>query len=299
MAQGSRLLLRSDPRVPDDRPPLGHLRFHQGGKPERSLSVSWTAWRTVAPGRDPVTLNKYLLRLSRYWQWLLLRHHVEADVWARLKRTKPPASVDGNEREFTDDEVRRLLSGSAAPAMHDLMRIGALTGARLDVIVDLKVKDCADGLFSFKPQKKETARRFVPIHSALTAIVDRRTAGKAADDDFFPEWPGPRKAGSMRERSFKTSNAFTAYRRSVGVDDVVKGKRRSLVNFHSFRRWFITKAEQADQPVSTIAAVVGHKRQGMTLGRYSGGPLIEQARRCVEAVKLPVQPTTSAEAKEK
>jgi hypothetical protein len=36
-----------------------------------------------------------------------------------------------------------------------------------------------------------------------------------------------------------------------------------------------------------IAVVVGHKRTGMTLGRYSGGPLLEQARRCVEAVKLP------------
>ena len=37
-----------------------------------------------------------------------------------------------------------------------------------------------------------------------------------------------------------------------------------------------------------IAVVVGHKRTGMTLGRYSGGPLLEQARRrCVEAVRLP------------
>jgi hypothetical protein len=36
-----------------------------------------------------------------------------------------------------------------------------------------------------------------------------------------------------------------------------------------------------------IAVVVGHKRSGMTLGRYSGGPLLEQVRRCVEAVRLP------------
>ena len=55
------------------------------------------------------------------------------------------------------------------------------------------------------------------------------------------------------------------------------------------RRWFITEAERADQPESIIAAVVGHKRHGMTLGRYSAGPLLEQARRCVEAVKLPVR----------
>jgi hypothetical protein len=47
------------------------------------------------------------------------------------------------------------------------------------------------------------------------------------------------------------------------------------------------KSKQADQMEHIIAVVVGHKRTGMTLGRYSGGPLLEQARRCVEAVRLP------------
>jgi intergrase/recombinase len=64
---------------------------------------------------------------------------------------------------------------------------------------------------------------------------------------------------------------------------MVPGKERCLVNFHSIRRWFITKAEQADQPESIIAVVIGHKRKGMTLGRYSASPLMEHARRCVEA----------------
>jgi integrase len=183
-----------------------------------------------------------------------------------------------------------LLSGPASQALHDLMRMGALSGARLDAIVDLRVKDCRNGIFLFKPQKREKGQRAVPIHSALVGIVKRRIARKKPDEDLFPEWPAPRREGSMRERSFKASNAFTDYRRSVGVDDMVEGKRRSLVNFHSFRRWFITEAERADQPESIIAAVVGHKRQGMTLGRYSSGPALGQARRCVEAVKLPRAP---------
>jgi integrase len=59
------------------------------------------------------------------------------------------------------------------------------------------------------------------------------------------------------------------------------------VDFHSFRRWFITKAEQAEQPVHFIEALVGHKRPGMTLGRYSAGPLMAQFRAVVEAVTLP------------
>lgn len=71
------------------------------------------------------------------------------------------------------------------------------------------------------------------------------------------------------------------------MDEIIPGKRRSLVNFHSFRRWFVTKAERAGQMAELIAAVVGHKRSGLTLGLYSGGPEMTQARICVEAVKLP------------
>lgn len=237
-------------------------------------------------GLQPRTLNKYLLRLSRYWQWLTYREHASSNVWEKVTVAVPDTPHDEEERPFTDDEMKKLLEGPATQAMQDLMRLGALTGARLDPIVDLKVKDCEGGLFVFKPQKREKKPRAVPIHPDLAEIVRRRTEGKAPDDDVFPEWPEPAR-GSLRERSFKASNAFTDYRREVGVDHVIPGKRRSLVNFHSFRRWFITKAERADQMESIIAAVVGHKRGSITLDRYSAGPLMEQARRCVEAVKLP------------
>jgi integrase len=245
---------------------------------------------TIAGGLNPVTLQKYIYRLSQYWKWLYKREHVDANVWLGLKLSVPETPHDQLERPFTKQEMIALLSGPASQALHDLMRMGALSGARLDAIVDLRAKDCRNGIFLFKPQKREKGQRAVPIHSALVGIVKRRIARKKPDEDLFPEWPAPRREGSMRERSFKASNAFTDYRRSVGVDDMVEGKRRSLVNFHSFRRWFITEAERADQPESIIAAVVGHKRQGMTLGRYSSGPALGQARRCVEAVKLPRAP---------
>lgn len=240
---------------------------------------------------DPATLNKYISRLSVYWTWLEGRHEVDANVWKGRSFKRPLQTTDQKERPFTDAEMKTLLAGSASPAMHDVMRIAALTGARLDAIVCLRVKDCQNDTFVFKPQKKEPGPRLCPIHSDLAEIISRRSEGKGDMDDIFPEWPGPKKSNSLRERSFKTSNQFTDYRREVGVDDQKEGKRRSLVNFHSFRRWFITKAEQAGQPESTIAAVVGHKRKGMTFGVYSAGPLLEQARVCVEAVKLPDLPT--------
>ena len=68
--------------------------------------------------------------------------------------------------------------------MHDLIMIAALTGARLEAIVDLRARDCEAGLFAFKPQKKEKSARGVPIHSALVDLVARRTKGKHGADDL-------------------------------------------------------------------------------------------------------------------
>lgn len=86
------------------------------------------------------------------------------------------------------------------------------------------------------------------------------------------------------------SKQFTRYRRLLGVDDRAPGQRRSLVNFHSFRRWFVTAAERAHQPPHIFQAVIGHSRAGLALNVYSDGPSVEdQLRACVEAVKLPTE----------
>jgi integrase len=89
-----------------------------------------------------------------------------------------------------------------------------------------------------------------------------------------------------RPRSAAASQAFTRYRRSVGVEERGDGQRQSKVDFHSWRRWFITQAERAGQPPHIIEAVVGHKRAGMSMGLYSAGPSLDQLRACVEAVSL-------------
>ena len=49
---------------------------------------------------SPVTLNKYLGRLSVYWQWLRHREFVETDVWERIKIPEPATPHDELERPF-------------------------------------------------------------------------------------------------------------------------------------------------------------------------------------------------------
>jgi integrase len=241
----------------------------------------------LANGIAARTVLKYITRLAQYWKYLAYKEIHDENPWLAVVVKVEETPHEEEERAFTNEEVQTLLLGNAAQEMHDLMMIAALTGARLDVIVDLKVGDTAKGAFKFKPQKREKSSRYVPIHPSLADIVERRTKGKDATDEFFPEFPGPKKETSLRERSFKASNEFTAYRRRCGVDERIPGRRRSLVNFHSFRRWFITEAERANVRPELISALVGHKRSGMTLGRYSEGPEMKAARRAIAAVKLP------------
>lgn len=234
------------------------------------------------------TATKYLGRLRRYWAYLVKRSHVDRNVFADLHLERPSVAHDEEERAFTDVEVQRLLMGEPEDeGMTDVMLVAALTGARLDAVIDLRVGECADGWFTFKAQKSEKTPCDVPIHPELRALVARRVKGRAPGDDFFPEWPAPKAEGSIRERSAYFSKRFTKYRRDLGIDDVVEGKRRSLVNFHSFRRWFITKSERAGVDGDLLAAVVGHKRSGLTLGRYSEGPEMVAAMGAVAKVMLP------------
>jgi len=260
---------------------------------DRKAAGAFVTWMMNHRGSnwsgDRKTVKKYLSSLSAYWKWMGAKGHLADDLnpWLQQAPRKRAVAVEGDEsaeRAFTDEEVVKLLSGDADETLMDLMRLGALTGARLDVIVSLRVKDCANGCFRFKPQKKEPKARYVPIHSALKEIVERRTKGKDQEAYLF-EVETSKEAG--RERSMALSKRFGRYLRAQKVAVLIEGKRRSLVNFHSFRRYFSTKAEQAGQPEHIVAAVVGHKRPGMTFGLYSMGPHIEQARACVESVKLP------------
>jgi integrase len=236
----------------------------------------------------PATANKYLSRLSSYWQWLAKKEPAAAvNPWVGVALGGSRRRDDEKERAFSNGEVALLLGGPATPHMYDLMMIGALTGARLDAIVDLKVRDVSAATIQIQARKLETKDRLVPIHPDLREVLARRCNGKKPDDDLFPEWPPVRKVGSLRERSFKASNHFTDYRRKVGVDDVMEGHRRALVNFHSFRRWFVTRIRQAGVEQEMVSAIVGHKQTSITLSIYSDGETIKKAAEAVELLRIP------------
>lgn len=243
----------------------------------------------------PRTAAKHLSALRSYWTYLIGRGHTpgqnpwEGQIAAR-KGKRAVRSAGDRERPFTLEEMQTLLfaaypdhlSKAFKGQIYDAMRVSALSGLRLAEIVTLRVGECGDDAFDIQHGKTQAARRRVPIHPQLAGIISRRVAGKRQDDWVFQELATERDPGDT------FGKRFSRYRELLGVDDKRDGKRRSLVNFHSFRRWFVTEAERAGQPETTIAAVVGHAegRRSMTFGIYSGGPSDQQRRACVE-VHLP------------
>lgn len=252
----------------------------------RPVAGRYLSEELLPSGREARTLAKTVQTLRAYFDWLRRRGHVPDDArnpWA--EQVPARARVAEEERAFTDAEVARLLAGPADATLSDFMVVAALTGLRREEIGQVTVADCAGGVFVVRQGKSVAARRRVPIHSDLCGVVARRTAGKAPTAFLFDEL-----RSRNPERTDPIGKLFTRYRRRLGIQDGTG--RRSLVNFHSFRRFFITAAINAKQPPHLVSLVAGHEegRKGMTLGRYWQGADDEALRAVVEAVKLPDHP---------
>ena len=252
----------------------------------RKVAGRYVSEELVSRGVDPKTANRQISAASTYWRWLMKRAGIEANPWEGQRLGKVGRKDPGEKakRPFTASEVLTLLMGDADAELADAMRVAALSGMRIEEVYRLTVARCADGWFDIRDAKTPAGWRRVPIHSALESIVAQRVKGKGGDDFLFHE-PGPARPG--RERSMATSKRFGTYRRGLKVHERKEGRRQSAVDFHSWRRWFITAARNAgfDQP--TVAAVVGHEAGNITDDVYSGGPSEDVRRRLVEAVKLP------------
>ncbi|MGR9319162.1 tyrosine-type recombinase/integrase [Rhizobium leguminosarum] len=249
---------------------------------------------------DRSTAKKHMTALRGYWEYLIKRGHVagsaEDNPWLGQEvangRRRVERGDNESERPFTEAELKTLLYAPYPKGMSegfkqqiaDALRISCLSGMRLAEVLTLWVEEVHNGIFDIQQGKTRSAARKVPIHPDLSEIIARRLKGKQPKDWLFHELAEERDPGDTFGKRFNN------YREKLGVDDKRPGKRRSLVNFHSARRWFITQARHAGQTVETVKDVVGHvsdKKKDITFGVYTQGASEKQMEDCVGAVRLP------------
>lgn len=266
----------------------------------------------VIDDMHPATQRKHLTALKKYWSFLARRGHVDVPAGEKLEggwpwngqqteRRGKRAERGGRvrERPYTEEEVRLLLFAEFPlrpewqPLMMDVLKISLLSGMREAEIITLwaeEVYQTEQGwVFDLQQGKNTSAARRVPVHSALTEIVQERLKDKSGKDWLFDE------CRAMKDPSDTFGKRFKRWREAVGVDDKRDGIRRSLVNFHSARRWFATEADLAGIRAPVIRDVIGHvpDKNDTLRAAYIAGTPEEQMRACVEAVRLPRPSTTS------
>ena len=260
----------------------------------------------VLEEKHRVTQGKHLTALRQYWIFMARRGHVDlprgeaiTSGWPwndQLIETKGKRVERGAkkaaERPFTDAEASTLIN-SPFPlteawegVMKDVFKVALLSGMRQAEIVTLWVEEVEENggqlTFNLQQGKNPSAARKVPVHSSLVPMVRERLKGKAGQDLLFHELAGIGNPSDTYGKRFKR------WREALDVADDQADTRRSLVNFHSARRWFTTKARHAGQPKETIADVIGHTpdKQDVTFGIYAREASEGQRRACVEAVNL-------------
>lgn len=196
---------------------------------------------------------------------------VNPAIWKNLapKKSRREKNED-QERPFALEELQKLLSAPSSSTLRDSMLLSLYTGMRLSEIGDLRVEhvDIVKETIHVPGTKSATALRIIPIHPRLSELLKSRTSGKSPRDYILHELDGDGlKHG--RKRSAKLSQAFTRYREGLGVTDERDNKRRSLVNFHSFRRTCTKAMMEHSVSSDVINAFFGWSTQGSMRHRYA------------------------------
>lgn len=223
-------------------------------------------------GMAASTVSKVIQATSVYWKFM---HDegvvVDPGIWRGLRPKKSTReALADKEREFTDDELKKLFAGDASSRLRDMMTLALYTGARLSELGDLKVEhiNFEKKTIRLPGSKTEAAPRLIPMHLELVALLQRRTEGKDGKAYLIDELT-TKTLQHGRRRAAAVSQEFTRYRDSVGVTDKREGKRRDLVNFHSFRRTAATAMVEAGVADNVIDAFFGWSRQGPMRVRYA------------------------------
>ena len=221
------------------------------------------------------TIKDRLSSLRVYWAWLADHGYAPeeqpnpfADV-TLPKENRKAAAVD-TRLPFSVDDIRKLhteiMSGD-----HDMMKaafqIALYTGCRIEEIASLETANVTDDTIQIVRAKTASGNRSLPIHDVIKPLVaELKSRGhKYLLPDLTPD-----KFGG---RSSTLGKLFGRIKTRLGYD--------SRFVFHSIRKTVATQLEQAGVPEGIAADILGHDKQTMSYGVYSGGTSLEQKREAV------------------
>ena len=228
------------------------------------------------------TKKDRITALASFWSDYVERRHLVKNgrnPWHELKITgqwKPSDGLAGRKRPYRDEELLALINGPEVrvgektrypkKTLLELLALGLYTGARLDEICSRRVGEVVPIDNGFRlhitGSKTEAGIRVIPVVHPIALGILRRRIGDRKDRDaqLFAEFiPG----GRDKKLSWYPQRALGRYRDQVGLG--------VETDFHSTRRSFITRLEDAGASPLARDRYVGHTPKDLASRVYSGG----------------------------
>lgn len=235
----------------------------------------------IQDGKAIATVRRSLSEMRGYWAYLQSIEVVGENVLPFEKLSLPKASQkarsEDDRRPFEAADVVKLLTEAENKGdgqLADLIRLGMWTGARIEELCSLKVSQVGEGFLSIEDAKTEAGIRKVPVHTMLTATVDRLS--KSSADGFLLSGLQPNKYG---DRSNALGKRFGRLKSALGFTEAYV--------FHSIRKTVATLLENAGVPENVAADIIGHDKPTLTYGLYSGGASLQTKREALEKIEYP------------
>jgi len=225
------------------------------------------------------TLNKYLSRISSFFEHLVTNSFISNNPATKLRLTK--TTKENKDRDaYTQDDIKKLLAldiynsklkftYNTKPHLIFVPLIGLLMGMRLNEICQLYIDDIQqiDGIYCIdindkldKRVKYPSSLRLVPIHPLLIKngfLKYVNSLDKRKNKRVFPQLQFTQSKGY--------SNAMSKSFQRLNRKHITTNPKKV---FHSFRHTFINNLKQAQIPESIISQIVGHKNSSITINRY-------------------------------
>jgi integrase len=235
-------------------------------------------------GLSRATVNRSLSTCRRYWTWLQSIEVVNENLHPFTGVVVPAHSNSAQRdkrkrRPYTPIQVAKLLQKAKADEdqeLADVIEVGRWTGARLEEIAALEIDHVhlKDNYLDIIDAKTEAGVRQIPIHKLVKPTLQRLIGNRSTGYLF------------AHLTTSKYGDRSGAVGKRFGRLKTAEGYGPEYV-FHSIRKTVITILEQKGVAEGIVADIVGHEKQTITYGLYSGGTSLVQKAKALAKLEYP------------
>ena len=231
----------------------------------------------------PRTVRSHILPLRTYWTWMLdneLLPPASANPFEKVKTPKVSSKDAAKDVRFPYEveDIQMLhaaISGGEDMMLQALFTFGIYTGARREEITQLRLSDVRKDYIKIRAAKTRAGNRSVPIHAQLKPVIDALLeSNPSSSPDGYLLFD--LTANQYGKRSVQVGKRFSRVKTKLGFD--------GHHDFHSIRKTVSTQLERAGVSEGISADILGHEKQTMTYGLYSGGSSLEQKAAAVDLI---------------